>query len=261
MTVRRLARALVWMVALVVAAVVAGCGTATVVTTSNQSPSVTMNPRVSTSPSTSTPAPASSSTPPTRQVVQPTPTAAAPVPVAPVALDPAQVVAAYFSAINGRDYSRAWALGGRNLGQSYGQFVSGFANTAQDNVTITGVTGDVVSISLVATNDDGTQQSFGGTYTVSGQEITGASVYQIQSDAGGLCGAPPNPYGYNFCGVGGRIYSPQGDICTYFSCIDNFWNEPGYMVECRDGSFSMAGGYSEACTDHNGVQQTVWSGS
>jgi hypothetical protein len=36
-------------------------------------------------------------------------------------VDPASVVEAYFAAINSHDYSRAWALGGENLGQSYSQ--------------------------------------------------------------------------------------------------------------------------------------------
>lgn len=74
------------------------------------------------------------------------------------------------------------------------------------------------------------------------------------------CGAPKNPYGYNFCGNGGHITSPASGVCDYFNCIDNFWNGNGYMVECKDGDYSMSGGIRGACSDHHGVEQAVYSG-
>jgi hypothetical protein len=74
--------------------------------------------------------------------------------------------------------------------------------------------------------------------------------------AASLCGAPANPYGYNFCG-GGYVNSPPSDICSYFSCIDNFWNGKGYMVECSDGMYSMSGGRRGACSYHGGEQRPV----
>ena len=175
-------------------------------------------------------------------------------------VDPASVVTAYFAAINAENYAEAWALGGKNLGQSFSQFAAGFSGTLHDAVQIVGVSGDAVTIDLTATNTDGTQQQFVGTYTVRGDLITGASVSQVQPAAGNLCGAPPNPYGYNLCGRGNRITSPPQNICSYFSCIENFWNSNGYMIECSDGTYSMAGGYSEACTDHGGKAADVWSG-
>jgi cytoskeletal protein RodZ len=73
-----------------------------------------------------------------------------------------------------------------------------------------------------------------------------------------LCGAPANPYGYNFCG-GGDIYTPPSDICSYFTCIDNFWNGTGYMVECADGTYSMSGGHRGVCSYHGGEQRAVYS--
>lgn len=74
------------------------------------------------------------------------------------------------------------------------------------------------------------------------------------------CGAPSNPYGYNFCGTGGFVSSPPGDICNYFNCINNFWNGHGYMVECNDGAYSMSGGIRGACSYHGGEDRPVYSG-
>lgn len=74
-----------------------------------------------------------------------------------------------------------------------------------------------------------------------------------------LCGAPSNPWGYNFCG-GGFIYSPPSSICSYFRpCIGNFSNGKGYLVECKDGDYSMSGGRSGACSDHKGEWRPVYS--
>ena len=75
------------------------------------------------------------------------------------------------------------------------------------------------------------------------------------------CGAPANPWGYNFCGRGSLIYSPAADVCSYFSCIANFANGVGYMIECSDSKYSMSGGRSGACSYHGGEAQPVFSGS
>ena len=99
--------------------------------------------------------------------------------------DPAGVVEAYFAAINAHDYSRAWALGGSHLSSSYSQFAAGIANTAVDNVTILSVSGGTVAVDLTATNNNGSQQTFAGTYTVSGPTITGASIAQVGSCSDG----------------------------------------------------------------------------
>jgi hypothetical protein len=72
-----------------------------------------------------------------------------------------------------------------------------------------------------------------------------------------LCGAPANPYGYNYCGRGANIYSPAPDICSYFSCIGNFANGKGYMEECSDGMVSMSGGRQGACSYHRGELRPV----
>ena len=100
-----------------------------------------------------------------------------PAQVTPVA--PADVVQAYFRAINHHRYARAWALGGRNTGETYSQFVSGFSKTAHDAVQVTGVSGDVVSARLVATQSDSTVQTYQGTYTVQGGRITQFNIRRV----------------------------------------------------------------------------------
>jgi hypothetical protein len=75
-----------------------------------------------------------------------------------------------------------------------------------------------------------------------------------------LCGAPSNPYGYNFCGHGTAISTPNAGVCNYFNCIKTFWNGLGYLVECNDGTYSLSGGRSGACSSHHGEMREVFSG-
>ncbi|TCO43616.1 hypothetical protein EV646_112193 [Kribbella antiqua] len=75
-----------------------------------------------------------------------------------------------------------------------------------------------------------------------------------------LCGAPANPYGYNFCGRGGYVRDPPLDVCSYFDCIPSFWNGTGYMEECQDGTYSMSGGRSGSCSHHGGNRRVVSGG-
>lgn len=76
-----------------------------------------------------------------------------------------------------------------------------------------------------------------------------------------LCGAPTNPWGYNFCANGDLVYAPAANVCSYFQCVGNFPKGTGYLVECHDGMYSMSGGGSGACSDHNGVERAVYSGT
>ncbi|MEU7589090.1 hypothetical protein AB0A95_22705 [Micromonospora sp. NPDC049230] len=70
------------------------------------------------------------------------------------------------------------------------------------------------------------------------------------------CGAPQNPLGYGFCG-GTRIRKPATEVCDWFDCVPQFWAGRGYLVQCRDGSVSLAGGRSDACAEHRGVRRTI----
>jgi hypothetical protein len=73
------------------------------------------------------------------------------------------------------------------------------------------------------------------------------------------CGAPANPWGYNFCG-GNLIYSPPGNFCSYFNCIASFWQYTnGYIDECADGTYSHSGGRQGACSHHGGERRPLYA--
>ena len=68
------------------------------------------------------------------------------------------------------------------------------------------------------------------------------------------CPAPveiPNPWCYNFT-RGSFISNPPADFCRYFNCIANFWNGRGYVMQCRDSTFSKSGGIQGSCSSHGG---------
>jgi hypothetical protein len=88
-------------------------------------------------------------------------------------------VRAYYAAINQHRYARAWRLGGRNTGSSYQSFISGFATTAHDRVTIQFVSGNIVTAELTARLTDGTVNTYQGTYFVHHGVITRFNVHQI----------------------------------------------------------------------------------
>lgn len=88
------------------------------------------------------------------------------------------VVESYFAAINSGNYALAWSLGGKNIAHgSYNSFVQGFAGTASDAVTILSVNGNTVTVQLTATQTDGSQKSFSGTYTVQNGVIVAADIH------------------------------------------------------------------------------------
>jgi len=91
-------------------------------------------------------------------------------------LGPAATVRAYFTAINNHAYGRAWSLGGKNTGSSYSAFVAGFDQTQSDNVTIVSVAGTVVTVTLAATQTDGSVNYYRGTYTVTQGVITQSQI-------------------------------------------------------------------------------------
>ncbi|MDQ1036479.1 ketosteroid isomerase-like protein [Streptomyces sp. V3I8] len=85
---------------------------------------------------------------------------------------PQAVVTAYFTAINDGDYRTAWDLGGKNLDKDYDTFVSGYATTQRDTISIVSVEGEVVRLVLDALETDGSSQSYDAVYTVRDGEIT-----------------------------------------------------------------------------------------
>jgi hypothetical protein len=92
--------------------------------------------------------------------------------------DPAAVVEQYYDAINQQDYQTAWNLGGDNINSDYTSFVNGFQDTASVNLTISGVNGDTVYVSLQSQQTDGTTTYYSGTYTVDDGTIQSGSLQQ-----------------------------------------------------------------------------------
>jgi hypothetical protein len=75
-----------------------------------------------------------------------------------------------------------------------------------------------------------------------------------------LCGAPHNPYGYNFCGRGGLLFEPSRDICSFVRCDDAFWRSGGYLVECADHAYALGGGEPDGCAEHDGIARPLYRG-
>jgi len=96
-----------------------------------------------------------------------------------VASSPARTVEDYFRAINHHRYGRAWLLGGRNAGESYAAFASGFSETAHDAVKIISTNGRVVTVRLVATQTDGSVQTYQGGYTVMNGQIVRSNIHRV----------------------------------------------------------------------------------
>jgi hypothetical protein len=95
--------------------------------------------------------------------------------------DPWAVVSAYYGDIESGDYPQAWALldSGATTGQTYQQFVDGFACTGGQQLTEVSESGDQVSFNLAATDScNGQVQQYSGTDTVVNGMIVGANVTQ-----------------------------------------------------------------------------------
>jgi len=94
---------------------------------------------------------------------------------------PADVVRAFYTAINNQDYRTAWNLDQSvHSSESYGQFKSGYSTTtASTALTVVSVSGDVVQIKLTANQLDGTIKYYAGTYTVQNGAITGSNIQQV----------------------------------------------------------------------------------
>jgi hypothetical protein len=131
---------------------------------------------------TMTPTAASATAAPAAPATTAAPVAPAAAPAGdPNVTQPWAVVSAYYGDIESGDYAGAWALldSGLTTGQTYQQFVDGFACTGSQDLTETGQSGDQVSFDLAATDDcTGAVQDFSGTDTVQGGLIVAADVSQ-----------------------------------------------------------------------------------
>ena len=104
------------------------------------------------------------------------PGSASSTPVAPTT--PRAVVNAYYRDLNLHHYLAAYRLNPSvHLNQTYSQFKAGYNTTQHDYVTITGISGDVVSLNLTAQHTDGTLLYFSGTLTVRHGKIVVSNVH------------------------------------------------------------------------------------
>ncbi len=92
---------------------------------------------------------------------------------------PDAVLTQYYDAINNHDYRTAYRLNSQvRSSESFATFKAGFAGTQHDTLTITGVSGDVVSFNLTAGQTDGSVKTYQGTYTIRSGQIVGSNVRQ-----------------------------------------------------------------------------------
>jgi len=89
------------------------------------------------------------------------------------------VVSAYYRDIDSHSYAKAWALisSGLATGQTYQQFVAGYACTGTEQPTKLRQSGNQVRFNLTVVNDcTGTTQYYTGTDTIRGGKIVAADV-------------------------------------------------------------------------------------
>jgi hypothetical protein len=127
------------------------------------------------------PSTTSGSPAPTVTVTAPTPAPASGTATStvPSVTNPWAVVSAYYGDIESQNYQQAWALvsSGAVTGQTYQQFVDGFACTGSQDLSELSQSGDQVTFNLTASNTcTGAVQHFTGTDTVQDGKIVAASV-------------------------------------------------------------------------------------
>jgi hypothetical protein len=107
----------------------------------------------------------------------PTPPPAVPA-QAPAYTNASAVVAQFYQDITDQDYSAAWNLGGVNIGgASYDTWVKGYSTTASISLSTDSNFGeDQVQANLVATQTDGSVQTYSGNYTVNNGVIASANI-------------------------------------------------------------------------------------
>jgi hypothetical protein len=142
-------------------------------TTVVETPPAKSHPASSGSPSSSAPASTAPAAPPASAQAAP--------PASPNVTDPWAVVSAYYGDIESGSYQQAWALldSGATTGQTYQQFVDGFACTGSQDLSELSASGNQVTFSLSATDTcNGQVQHFTGTDTVENGKIVAADVHQ-----------------------------------------------------------------------------------
>lgn len=183
----------------------------------------------------SAPAPAGSPAAVVATAASPAATTASATPAA-RPLGPAATVQAYFTAINRHQYRRAWRVGGRYTGISYAEFVSGFAGTAHDAVTILSVAGHVVTARLRARQTDGSVKHYQGTYRVRHGVIIGFNVAQVFPAAPAPAPSQAAPAGGCYPTAStGNCYQP-GEFCPHADAGMPGIDGSGNPIICEDNN-------------------------
>jgi hypothetical protein len=93
---------------------------------------------------------------------------------------PRAVVNAYYRDLNQHHYLAAYRLNTSvHNAQSFTVFKSGYNTTEHTYLTITGVSGEVVSVNLKAVHTDGSLYYFSGPLTVSHGKIIASDIVQV----------------------------------------------------------------------------------
>jgi hypothetical protein len=171
-------------IALVAAALAAGCGTSSaagpprpVVT---RTVIRTVPVKTITKPTESATSAAPSSAP--AGPALPAPAQAVPAQAPPQFANATAVVSQFYQDITDHNYSAAWALGGANIanGVTYATWVAGYANTTAGIAlgTVSDFGADQVQADLIATQLDGSVKTYEGTYTVQNGVMVAANIVQ-----------------------------------------------------------------------------------
>ncbi|SRR5579875_3666784 len=73
-----------------------------------------------------------------------------------------------------------------------------------------------------------------------------------------LIGVYGNPWGYDFR-PGQLIYHPPARFCYYFTCVQPFWQQKGFVVQCQDRYFIRVGALENACVGHRGLLHVLYA--
>lgn len=184
----------------------------------------------------------------------------------------------YWQSINAHQFGTAFSdLAPGSVPQTESQFVSDEQQSGIERATfrgqlvsLAGSTATVNITSLVTADAQFGCRAWTGSYQLSHQGsrwlISRASITpgpcastqtaspapspsstQTATTPGG--GAPSSPVVET---AGSLSHATDAQFCSTHSCIENFPNGNGSIVQCVDGQWSHSGGLSGACSDHGG---------
>lgn len=81
---------------------------------------------------------------------------------------------------------------------------------------------------------------------------TGIVVISLGSSATAPPTTSTSPPEASVEGPGSFSHATDAQFCSTHTCIENFPNGSGSIVQCADGEWSHSGGRSGACSDHGG---------